>query len=128
MQAADGSWTDSNKTANDPCPTGYRVPTKAQWDGLIGNNMITDLGIPWIGITTNYSTGKKIGDRLFLPAAGYRYGSSTGKLFERGYNGNYWGSSKDSSIKAWQLYFDSGIINTGSGDRVFGLSIRCIAE
>jgi hypothetical protein len=42
--AANGSWADGSKTGNDPCPTGYRVPTKAQWDGVVANNIKTNVG------------------------------------------------------------------------------------
>jgi hypothetical protein len=28
--APNGSWSDSHTTANDPCPAGFRVPTKTQ--------------------------------------------------------------------------------------------------
>ncbi|MEY3368427.1 MAG: hypothetical protein RI973_1582, partial [Bacteroidota bacterium] len=34
IAAANGAWSDTSKTADDPCPQGFRVPTKAQWAGV----------------------------------------------------------------------------------------------
>ncbi|MFM8485597.1 MAG: hypothetical protein ACKOCH_04620, partial [Bacteroidota bacterium] len=61
--AANGSWADGSKTGNDPCPTGYRVPTKAQWDGVVANNIKTNVGT-FTSSATNYGAGKKFGDQL----------------------------------------------------------------
>jgi hypothetical protein len=79
------SWKNFSKTLNDPCPVGYRVPTKSEWDAVISNNTISNIG-SWIGNTLNYGSAKKIGDNLILPAAGTRY-SSNGMLTKRGYEG-----------------------------------------
>jgi uncharacterized protein (TIGR02145 family) len=124
-----GSWSDGTKTANDPCPAGYRVPTRAQWDDVLSNNALTNVG-SWISSSTNYSSGKMIGNILFLPAAGGRNGNSGGTLYGRGDFGRYWGSTEygSDSDSAWYLRFDSGSALTYYLGRTYGFSIRCIAE
>lgn len=126
--AENGSWADGSKTVNDPCPTGYRVPTKAQWDAVFSNNTLTHVGT-WDGSNTNYSVGKMIGNKLFLPAAGGRH-NGEGGLFGRSLFGGYWSSTEDDSNLAWYLYFNGGYASTthNSYYRNNGLSVRCIAE
>ena len=124
--APEGSWRDNVKTANDPCPSGFRVPTKAQWAGVIANNSTTNVGI-WSISATNYSSGKKFGNNLFLPAAGYKY-YNNGALYYRGNNGNYWSSTENVSNDAWILYFSSRFRRHDLGNRPSGLSVRCVAE
>ena len=64
---------------------------------------------------------------LFLPAAGNR-GNSTGTLFNRGSNGNYWSSTENGTDNAWNLNFNSGGANMNNNNRTNGLSVRCVAE
>jgi hypothetical protein len=99
--AANGSWADGSKTGNDPCPTGFRVPTKAQWDGVRANNTITNVGT-FGNNATNYGAGVKFGDKLMLPAAGIR-NNSNGALNVRGSSGNYWSSAEGVYDNAWYL-------------------------
>ncbi len=124
--AGNGAWSDATKTANDPCPAGYRVPTKAQWDGVVANNVLSDIGT-WTSSATNYSSGKSIGSNLMLPAAGYR-SNFAGTLVDRGSYGYYWSSSEDGSLYAWYLYFDSDYAFTDYLTRTYGFSVRCAAE
>ena len=124
--AANGSWADGSKTGNDPCPTGYRVPTKAQWDGVIANNTKTNVGT-FSNSFTNYGAGVKFGDELMLPAAGDR-SALNGALGNRGVSGNYWSSKESGSSNAWYLYFGSSNVNTDYDTRYYGKSVRCVAE
>ena len=60
---------------------------------------------------------------LFLPAAGYRNGTS---LNNAGTNGNYWSSSlnTENPNNAWNLNFNSGNCNMNNNNRNNGLSVR----
>jgi len=93
---------------------------------MIANNTLTNLG-SWINNSTNYSSGKKIGDELMLPAAGFR-NVSNGTLSNRGYSSLYWSSTEDGAITVFGLGFYSSDSNTYNYNRTFGLSVRCIAE
>jgi uncharacterized protein (TIGR02145 family) len=123
--APDGAWSDASKTSSDPCPAGYRVPTKAQWDGLIANNTMTAVGSSWTDDPTNYSSGMKFGNDLLLPTAGVRF-FNNGALFFRGTTGYYWSSTEDVNNLAWAVGFDNMNNNTVNESRLFGTTIRCI--
>ncbi|HFK5586371.1 TPA: FISUMP domain-containing protein [Elizabethkingia anophelis] len=128
---ANGSWSDtSSKGTNDPCPTGYRVPTTAQWQAVIDNNSVERVG-SWTNSSTNYTTAlyfkNPSGTRtLMLPAAGFRL-TQIGNLLSRGSNGNYWSSSVTLS-NADYLNFSSGSVIISNFERGNGMSVRCIAQ
>jgi uncharacterized protein (TIGR02145 family) len=124
--APNGAWSDGSKTVNDPCPAGFRVPTLAQWNGVLTNNTQSITGT-WTSGATNYSSGRFFGPGLMLPAAGSR-GLSGGQLLYRGVDGYYWSSTESGTDGAWVLYFYSGGDYAGWGSRRDGLSLRCVAE
>ncbi len=124
-----GSWSDASKTANDPCPSGYRVPTQAQWQAVISNNNVERVGT-WVN-DGNYTTALYFRNpsnvrTLMLPAAGSRYGTD-GTLGSRGDYGSYWSSSEATST-ASILYFYSSSVVVSYSNRSYGFSVRCVAE
>jgi uncharacterized protein (TIGR02145 family) len=127
--AANGSWA-ATKTVNDPCPTGYQVPTSAQWAGVNSNNIASRTGT-FTNSTTYYGSALHYGPNaitklLTLPAAGNR-NSTNGTLGDRGRGGYYW-SSTANGTNAFLLDFNSGsVFPAANADRKNGFSLRCIA-
>jgi uncharacterized protein (TIGR02145 family) len=121
-------WLDASKTANDPCPAGFRVPTRAQWGGLFRDG--TANGAPNTATRNTWTwtgNGFTIGSNLYLPAAGSRTASSA-TPFLVGTYGYYW-SSTVSGGDAYHLSFNSGnVYPGGQNGRARGFSVRCISE
>lgn len=99
---------------NDPCPAGWRVPTKDELQIIYDQKpfTITD------GVWTSTST-----PAFVLPAVGDRNYSS-GKSENRGTQGVYWSSTFESG-KAYRLNTDPVL---ASRDLAPGYSVRCVKE
>jgi uncharacterized protein (TIGR02145 family) len=108
----DNLWQGVSGT-NNPCPSGYRLPTEAEWEAER-----TSWG-------SNNSAGA-FASPLKLPVAGYRSGSD-GSLGNVGSSGGYW-SSTVSGTYARNLYFNSGNAGMNSNYRAGGFSVRCIKD
>ncbi|MCL2436213.1 MAG: hypothetical protein FWD09_08795 [Lentimicrobiaceae bacterium] len=126
-------WYGNNTTATDakvksfydPCPAGYRIPTNDEWQGVFDNNTRTNIPTPpWSSGVDNWA-GTMFGDKLFLPAAGYR--GDSGGLINRGTDGAYWGTRMNDAMHAYNATFVSSITGMLVIPRTYGQSIRCIS-
>ena len=126
--APNGAWTDGSKTVNDPCPPGFRVPTAAQMTGLANSTLNPGISVgTWTSGSTQYGSGWRLGHAIFLPTSGGRL-FNNGSLDARGNRAGYWSSSDDEDDGAQGVVLFSGIVSVGYNDRLFGFSVRCIAE
>lgn len=120
------SWA-SLKTANDPCPHGWRVP-----DGGSNGVWARALGSSSSFINSSFNRGMNFSGKfgsdqtIWYPASGYRGGS----LDYVGYHGYYWSASPNSDY-AYSLYFySSGNVDPSIRytHRELGYSVRCLQE
>ncbi|MDB9954757.1 fibrobacter succinogenes major paralogous domain-containing protein [Flavobacteriaceae bacterium] len=108
----DTLWNGAVKGAEDPCPTGYRVPTN------------TELNNELLLFTSNNSVGA-FASALKLPVAGFRY-HDTGTLTSVGTYGYYWSSTfTGTNAHILRFYSDASM---SSSYRTRGYSVRCIKE
>jgi len=122
--AQQSSW--SMIRAHNPCPEGWRVPTKSELQSLLNSGSSWGAGpdgVPgrWFG--ENHAGTKD--NCVFLPAAGLRTNSSNSD--HRDFSGTYWSTDIDVSNPA-TLYFDSSSIMMSKNFRAYGLSVRCVKE
>ena len=102
----------------------WRMPTKIEFEELIDNCTWRWMGK--LGYKGYMVTGPN-GNSIFLPAAGYRYGTS---LYYAGSNGYYWSSTPygSSTQYAYRLYFSSDSHFADWYRRNNGLSVRPVSE
>ncbi|MDR2971780.1 MAG: fibrobacter succinogenes major paralogous domain-containing protein [Bacteroidales bacterium] len=133
MVSSDGTpWNNSNHSGdtwekeNDPCPTGWRVPTLEEQEKLV------NAGSVW---KSNGVTGRIFGtgnNTIFLPAPGYRT-YSDGYLNWPGDYGHYWSStymptSVPGNESAYYIYFSNAFAYNYANLFGFGYSVRCVKE
>jgi uncharacterized protein (TIGR02145 family) len=125
---AEGDWT----AANNPCPNGYRLPTKAEQDVLNQAGTKSRYKLLW----DNDKHGMIIYDNqsrqaMFLPAAGYR--DATGVVSFAGSAGYYWRNEWAAGGNARLLRIENILPNANSISSILyylsrkcALPIRCV--
>ena len=118
------------ETANNPCPSGFEVPNKAQWEALIAACNATYMSGSWSSsnygyLTLTYKTNSA--NKLEFPAVGYR-NDTDGSLYGAGTYGFYWSSTQNGSDYAYRLDFGSSSVSTSNGNKTNGRSVRCVRQ
>jgi uncharacterized protein (TIGR02145 family) len=108
----DNLWQGVSGT-NNPCPSGYRLPTEAELEAERQS---------W---SSNDAAGA-FASPLKFPVAGIRY-RSNGSLGSVGSYGYYWSSTVDGT-RSRLLYFYSSSADVYRYYRAYGLSVRCLKD
>ncbi|MDR3327322.1 MAG: hypothetical protein LBT04_04235 [Prevotellaceae bacterium] len=157
----DNTWRDANltdqhiwatanpnfyKTANDPCPTGWHVPTDIEWNAISesGTNynsggvyattyntwrlpststsiVGTDSHAGGLVITAKTDNSKSV----ILPASGLHYDDF---LTDTGAYGYYWASTSSSANEAQNLRINQSYFFTNHHPKALGNQVRCVSE
>ncbi len=121
---ADGNLTSAYDAATANWGGSWRMPTKDEQDELRTK-------CDWAWTTMNGVNGYQVtgpnGNSLFLPAAGYRLGTS---LSNAGSDGYYWSATPaGNSYSAYFLYFDSDYYDWYYGfNRGYGFTVLPVSE
>ena len=113
--------------ANDPCPSGWRIPTFEEIQTLLDtakvkSEWVTENGVKGRRFTYIEATNSSI----FLPATGYR--DKNGTLFNVDMLSYYWSSMQYDSDHAYYLLLFSDYAHWSYDYRSFGLPIRCVQD
>jgi uncharacterized protein (TIGR02145 family) len=103
---------------NNPCPTGFRLPTTSEWETELNS---------WPKDGVKITSKSAYNSPLKLPVSGARL-PTDGEPTEVGTHGAYWSSSV-TGISSYYLYFYSNTNATmGPGYRGYGIPVRCLKD
>jgi uncharacterized protein (TIGR02145 family) len=114
-------------------PTGYHIPTDAEWSTLttylggesVAGGAMKETGTAhWLAPNTDDTNSSGF---TGLPG-GYRYYDGT--FYDIGYYSILWSSTESSATEAWYryLFYNNGVAGRNSTNKEFGYSVRCLRD
>ena len=109
-----GLWAEQ-KTIFDPCPPGWKVPSRPTWDGEH-----TSVGV--------FETGGLTMGGVWYPATGFR--NTSFNFTAVGHQGHYWYSTAKDDNSAYAFYFDNQNIDLANhaDPKAQCNPVRCVME
>jgi uncharacterized protein (TIGR02145 family) len=115
------------------CPTGWHLPSDAEWTELtdyLGGTTIAGGKLKETGTThwASPNTGATNETGFTALPGGYRVNNGT--FYDFGYNGNWWSATEYNATNAWyryMIYFDSNV-NRNGNNKELGFSVRCVRD
>ena len=130
------NWYAVSKISNgnkNVCPTGWHVPTDAEWTVLIdylGGEIIAGSKMKEVGTTSWNSPNTDATNTSLFSALPGGYRITNGNYTNVGYLGYWWSSTEGSTGNAWprNLSYYSGNANRSFKSKSNGLSVRCLRD
>jgi uncharacterized protein (TIGR02145 family) len=113
--------------ANDPSPSGWRVPSIEEIRTLLDTEKVTSEWTTENEVNGRRFTDKTTGNSIFFPVTSYR---TTNGTFYGGVFGNCWSCTEGNSSKAFDFFFDNAVAHADniSNDKREGHCIRPVKE
>jgi uncharacterized protein (TIGR02145 family) len=115
------------------CPSGWHVPTDAQWTLLtdyLGGTYVAGGKMKEASATSWNSPNTDATNTSLFSALPGGYRDYFGNYYNIGFNGFWWSSTENSTDSVWYLYLSYYDGNAGSYnyDKRSGLSLRCLKD
>jgi uncharacterized protein (TIGR02145 family) len=130
------NWCAVSKTTNgnkNICPTGWHVPTDAEWTvltGYLGGESISGGKMKEVGTTSWISPNTGATNTSLFTGLPGGNRNDDGNYSNIGYFGSWWSSTEFSTNDAWvcYLYYGLGGAYRNSFNKRNGFSVRCLRD